>query len=40
MANFLFTEDKFIVKEEIKNHNDDRVEDEGSSGKDEFVGER
>lgn len=37
---FFFAEDEFIVKEEIEDHNDDGVEDEGSSGKDEFVGER
>ena len=40
MANFLFAEDEFIVKEEVENHNDDGVENESAGSEDEFVSKR
>ena len=38
MRDFLFTKDKFVVEEEIEDHNNDRVECESASGEDEFIG--
>ena len=35
-----FAENEAVVEEEIEDHNDGRGEDEGTSGEDEFVGER
>ena len=37
---FLFTEDEAVVEEEIKNHNNNGVEDEGAGGENEFISKR
>ena len=37
MGDLLFTKNEFIVEEEIENHNDDGVENEGAGSEDKFV---
>ena len=37
MSIFLFAEDKFIIEEEVDNHNNNGVEGKGAGGEDEFV---
>ena len=39
MGNFLFAKNKFIVKEEIDNHDNNGVESKGAGGEDKLVGE-
>ncbi len=39
MGNFLFAKNKFIVKEEIDNHDNNRVESKSAGGEDKLVGE-
>ena len=40
IGDLLFAENKFIVKEEVENHNNDGVEDKSTGGEDEFIGKR
>jgi hypothetical protein len=40
MGHLLFAENKFIVEEEIKNHDNDGVEGKGAGGEDKFISKR
>ncbi len=37
---FLFAEDEAVIEEEIKNHNNDRIEGESASSENEFISKR